>query len=138
MVRRHSRKIKKFRGHSSYGKGNTKNKRGSGNKGGVGRGGMQKHRWTYAVKYNKGFYGAHGFNSQTKKQVDTINLWSINQDIQNNKLEKKGDKYEFSFSGKVLGCGFLSSPVIIKADSASKKAIEKIEKSGGEFQPTKK
>ena len=133
MVRRYKKKSGKYRGHANHGKGDTKNKRGKGYRGGVGRAGMQKHRWTYVTKYEKDYYGAHGFTSPTSKRVDTVNLWEIEQRAQKNELEKKEGKLEFQFDGKVLGCGIISSPVIVKAHSASKKAIEKIEKSGGEF-----
>jgi len=48
-------------------------------------------------------------------------------------LEKKEGKYHFEFSGKVLGAGAIEFPVVIKARSASKGAIEKVRRAGGEI-----
>ncbi|MFH1306449.1 MAG: uL15m family ribosomal protein [Candidatus Micrarchaeota archaeon] len=128
---RKRKRIHKFRGTRSCGTGNTKNKRGSGCKGGVGRAGFHKHRFTYVTKYEREFMrhgGRFGFHNPTTKEVDAINLYEINNMLKKGKITDK-----FEFNGKILGTGEISKAVEITAISATKKAIARIEKAGGKF-----
>ena len=129
--KRKGKRNRKFLGSSSHGKGNAKNKRGKGCKGGWGRAGMHKHRFSYVTTYEREFMrhgGRFGFSNPTKREVKTINLYEIDN------MAKKGEiKGKFEFIGKILGCGSLSSPLEISACSASKRAVERIEKTGGKF-----
>lgn len=122
---------RKFNGSRNHGKGNAKNGRGKGNKGGWGRAGMHKHRFTYITAYEPDYFGVHGFASVRKVKVKTVNLFEIEQLAVSGKLEKKGGKDYFEFEGKVLGSGTISKPVSVKAASFSKGVIEKIKAAGG-------
>ena len=132
MVRVHKSRKRRYKGKRTHGRGNTKKGRGSGCRGGVGRGGARKHKKTYTHKYEKGFYGVHGFVNKTRKEVNKINLTSINRLIANGVIGKKDNVYYFKFDGKVLGAGELLYPIVIEAQSFSKKAVDKIEQVGGE------
>lgn len=125
---------RKFNGSRNHGKGNAKNARGKGNKGGWGRAGMHKHRYTYITRYEPDYFGVHGFASVRKVKVQKINLFEIEQLAQAGKLEKKGGKDYFEFEGKVLGSGAISKPVFVKAVSFSKGVVEKIKKAGGSIE----
>ncbi|MCX8175066.1 MAG: 50S ribosomal protein L15 [Candidatus Micrarchaeota archaeon] len=128
---RAKKRNRKFLGSRSHGKGNAKNRRGKGNKGGWGRAGMHKHRFTYITAYEPDFFGVHGFSPVRRKRMRTINLWEIEQLARKGKLEVREGKPYFEFDGKVLGCGSISTPVCIKALAFSSGAKAKIEKAGG-------
>jgi large subunit ribosomal protein L15 len=133
MVRTHRKRSKsKFLGKRHHGRGNKKKGRGSGTRGGVGRGGALKHKKTYTFKYEKDFYGVHGFVNKTKKCVDVINLTEISKKITSGEIGKKDNVYYFKFNGKVLGAGELYYPTVVEALKFSKKAVDKIEQVGGE------
>lgn len=131
MVTRQRKRNRKFNGTRNHGKGNTKNRRGKGGKGGWGRAGMHKHRFTYITAYEPDFFGVHGFASVRKLKVKTVNLHAIDQLATLGKLESREGKAYFEFEGKVLGAGTISSPVVVKAVSFSSGAEEKIKKAGG-------
>ncbi len=132
MVRTHKPKRRRYLGSRSHGRGNTKRGRGSGGRGGVGRGGARKHKKTYTYKYEKGFYGAHGFVNPTRKRISTINLSEISRMIAKGEIGKQDNVYYFKFEGKVLGGGQLLYPAVIEAKAFSKNAVDKIEEVGGE------
>jgi large subunit ribosomal protein L15 len=115
----------RLRGNRSHGKGNTKNDRGSGCKGGKGRGGSFKH------KFSK-YYVTIGTKSRLKpkKELKTINLCDlefISQDKTEINLKDLG--YD-----KILGKGNISKKLIIKNAQATEKAKQKIEQAGGKIE----
>ncbi len=127
MVLRLKKKSRKFLGSRSWGGGNIKNRRGSGDRGGTGRGG-KKGKFTHTVVYEKDSIRKVGFSPWRKKNYSEINLEDISRNIDN---LKKGN--EITLRGyKVLSRGQLSQPVKISALSFSKKAEEKIKAAGGE------
>jgi large subunit ribosomal protein L15 len=132
-MKRKERQKKKFLGTRSHGRGNTKNRRGSGNRGGRGMGGIDKHKWSWAMNVDKDYYGKHGFSRPNRKSGDVINLYEINRGALLDKLEKKGDKYQFSFKGKILATGNVTMPLSIKALSWSKNVEKKLSENGGEI-----
>ena len=128
---RERKSSRKFQGTRNHGKGNTKNRRGKGNKGGWGRAGMHKHRFTYITTYEPDFFGVHGFASVKKRRMKTINIYEIGQLALSGKLEKKEGRDYFEFQGKVLGTGSISKPVAVKAMAFSEGAEGKIKAAGG-------
>jgi large subunit ribosomal protein L15 len=133
VVVRHKKKSRKYHGSSSWGAGNTKNRRGKGCRGGKGNAGPQKSRWTYFTKHEPDHLGRHGFvRPLLVKRLPTINLTDIQRMADKGDLKKNGEKFEYSFKGKVLGAGRISSPVLVKAKSFSANAKQRIEKAGGE------
>ena len=118
-------KLDRLRGHRTNGKGNTKNKRGAGCKGGRGRAGSHKHKFS---KYYMTFGIKKRLNPKTKLKTITL------EDL---KLLAK-DKKEINLSDfgfqKILGKGNITTPLIIKNAVLTKVAKEKIEKAGGRIE----
>ncbi len=136
MVKRKSRRHRKFLASRSHGKGNIKTGRGNGSRGGVGNAGLGKHRRTWMDVNEKHYYGrtVHGFVNPAKKaRVKVVHLYDLNQKALLGKLDKKGDKFTFSFNGKVLATGKLTVPLSITAESWSKRTEEKVKAAGGEI-----
>ncbi|MFA5049701.1 MAG: uL15 family ribosomal protein [Candidatus Micrarchaeia archaeon] len=129
---RDRKKTGKFRGTRSQGKGNVKNRSGSGGRGGCGKSGRKKQKKSWVTKYAPDYFGRHGF-SRTKKIGPAINLYEIERKIITGEIKKKGEKYYYEFSGKILGSGFINYPIEIKAGSWSKKAQEKVKNLSGEI-----
>ncbi len=133
MPPRKSRRKKKELGKRTFGRGNVKNRRGSGNRGGRGMAGVDKHKWSWAMVYDKDYYSKHGFHNPTRREVPKINLYAINQMAITGKLEQKDGKYVFEFNGKVLASGKVTVPLSIKAKAWSKNVQEKLEAAKGDI-----
>ncbi len=135
MPVRRERKVNKLRGKRRHGRGNVKNRRGSGNRGGKGNAGLHKHKWSYVVKYEKDRYGNNGFVRHVKKkELPVVNLWEIDNMVKRGEIKKEGDGYKYEFKGKVLGSGNVSYPIIIKAIKYTEKAAKKVEAAGGKIE----
>lgn len=135
------KKVKRMRGRNmgTHGSGARKNKRGSGNRGGIGMAGTGKradHRKTYVQKkYNHGYFGKKGVTSLGSKRdtENRINLQTISLNLESFG-KKNGDKWEIDAKNyKILGKGEVKGKLVINAKSASKTAIEKVSKAGGEI-----
>lgn len=134
MAKRKEKRAKKYRGRRTHGCGNVKNRRGSGNRGGVGHAGLNKHKKTWTVKFAPNYFGNRGFVNPTKRDIRTINIFEIENIVKKGKVEKKDGKEVFVFKGKILGSGVLSIPLNIRALCWSKKAEEKIKQVGGSIE----
>jgi large subunit ribosomal protein L15 len=139
MVVRRDKRSRKLRGSRYMGYGGTQH-RGSGQRGGFGKAGLHKHKWSYILKYDRDYFGKHGFKApKSIKEIDkTINLREIEEMINKGKIsgtEKDGriviDVTQFGYM-KVLGAGRVTKSIIVKARSFSEKAVEKIREAGGE------
>ena len=140
MTDRKRRKSNKQRGERTHGKGDTKNKRGAGNRGGRGRAGSHKHKYSM-------YYGQFG---QEKKQIigkpkaPTLNVEDLESYIpkweQEQKVKKEGNLMVLDGTligvAKITGRGTIAIPVSLKNLSASKKAQEKIIAAGGNIAET--
>ncbi|MDE1845787.1 MAG: uL15 family ribosomal protein [Candidatus Micrarchaeota archaeon] len=129
MVVRIKKTSRKHLGQRRWGKGNIKNARGSGDRGGTGKSGA-KHKWTYIVKYAKEQIRRKGFfNKNATEKLETIDIAMISDMAR----KSKDAKPTIELSGyKVLSDGMLSKAVTVKASNFSKQAQEKIKKAGGE------
>ncbi len=128
MVVRARKRSRKYLGTRTWGGGNKKNRRGSGSRGGVGKGG-RKGKFTRLVKYEKSRIRSPGFRISNRNALDEISLTKISVFAE----ESKDQKPTLEFRGyKVLSNGSLSKPAIVKASAFSKKAEEKIKGAGGE------
>jgi large subunit ribosomal protein L15 len=125
----------------THGTGARKNKRKTGNKGGKGMSGSGKradHKKTLVTKlYGHGYFGKKGITSiGTKRDKrQRINLITIMNNLES--LGKKTNKgWEISLpKAKILNVKDfeIKEKLIISALSASKGAIEKIKKAGGDI-----
>ena len=122
------KKSRKHFGDRSWGKGNIKNARGAGERGGVGRGG-RKHKMTYLLVYDKESLVHKGFAPWRKKSLEIIDL-----DVISKRSSKMAEaKPTLDLRGyKVLGGGKLAKAVVVKANAFSKSAEKKIKEAGGE------
>jgi ribosomal protein L15 len=129
MVVKHIKKSVKKLGHNEH---NGLRRRGSGNRGGVGKAGHGKKakqkKFSYMVN-GKVDYGKHGFTSIYKK-VKSITVGLISE------MAEKSDSKKFEYDAdykKILGSGEVKKAVIVKNYSGiTDKAKDKIVKAGGE------
>ena len=139
MTVRERKRKNKLRGQRTHGKGDTKNKRGAGSRGGRGKAGSHKHKFTkYYAEFGK------DRKVREKSTVVALNLDEIEQLlpkwILQGKIEKgsntviDGNKLGFS---KVLARGKLKSKIVFENVKASKKAVEKIKESGSTIKEEK-
>ncbi|CUU05188.1 MAG: uL15m family ribosomal protein [Candidatus Aenigmatarchaeota archaeon] len=128
MVVRKEKKHRKFRGKRTY-HGSHKKARGGGSRGGRGKAGLHKHKWSYVVKYEPDHFGKVGFKPPKSKKIKSINLSELDKIAKEKNLDKI-NVVELGYE-KVLGSGKLSKPLIIEAKFFSKKAIKRIEEAGG-------
>ena len=104
--------------------------RGAGLRGGRGNAGLLKHKYMHMVKNMPDHFGKHGFKRPQSviKKDKIVNIGKLEQMFPEKKeidLGKEG--YD-----KLLGGGSIKTKMKIKVDSASEKAIIKIEEKGGE------
>jgi large subunit ribosomal protein L15 len=133
MVIRKRKKKNKLRGNRTHGKGNTKNKRGAGSRGGRGRAGSTRHkRMLFLTEEKKK-------RLKPKKKLAAINLKELEKLLDKLESEKKlvldnglivvdGKKLGF---GKVLSRGNIKRKIKLINAKASEKAYEKIINAGG-------
>lgn len=125
------KKTTRWRGSHTHGRGGKKKARGSGHRGGVGMAGTGKRgdqRKTFVLNLygNKYFGKDRAIRRKQKPKLKTINLRDINS------LAK--GKTEIELKGyKVLAEGDLEGKLTIKASAASKQALDKVKKNGGEI-----
>jgi len=135
------RKVRKKRGSRTHGFGRVGQHRGGGKRGGHGKAGFHKHKWTYTIKYDPERFGKRGFKPPTRKEVSAINVGKLDEQIDslldNKQAEKTKDGIKIYLNrlgyDKLLGNGKVTHRLIIQVDSCSKSATEKIEEAGGKI-----
>ncbi|MUN28538.1 uL15 family ribosomal protein [Sulfuracidifex metallicus] len=137
MTVRVSKKSRKMRGSRTMGWGLRGQHRDRGVEGGR-QIGMSKDKWSWVVKYGKGWYGKHGFVNPTTIQIKAISLRQLDEMVRNGHIkveENEGKKFvdlsKFGYD-KLLGGGKLSFPIVIKVEKSSKSAVEKVNEVGGQ------
>lgn len=134
MTIRKVRKKNKLRGHRVHGKGDTKNKRGAGSRGGRGRAGSHKHKYSL---YYKDF--GHKIRLKPTTGENAISLATLDSKIytwvEKDKIQQKDGLYiidgvMLGFS-KVIAKGNISHKIEVINASVSEKAKEKIIAIGG-------
>lgn len=111
----------------------------SGHRGGIGMSGSGKRadhkKPTLLNKYGGKYFGKQGITSRSFKRDKRkrINLKDLELSI-GKYGKKKGDSFEINLKDyKILGTGDVKNKLIIFAKQASKTAIEKVKKAGGEI-----
>ena len=147
MVRRFKPAVKYRRGSRTHGWGRVGQHRKSGGSGGKGMVGFHKHKWSLVMKYGESgtgwpFYGKHGFKRPETITMEwrPINVGKLAEIIKELKKEGKAKeeagKYVINLLdigyNKLLGGGEVGIPVVVYTPVASRLAVEKIEKAGGE------
>lgn len=141
MVVRREKKSKYYRGSRTCGWGRVAQHRRSGRKGGRGRVGYHKHKWSWAVKYAPDWYGRHGFTQPPNLVARwvTINVGELDERIEElvkqGRAERVGEEYHVDLLAmginKLTGEGRVTKKLVVKTITATRKAIEKIEQVGG-------
>jgi large subunit ribosomal protein L15 len=90
---------------------------------------MNKHRVMTRIKYMPNHWGMHGFNRDPSlRNVSvTVNVGQLEE------MAAGADSIDLTELGidKLLGSGQISSSLTVTVESASAKAVEKIEAAGG-------
>ncbi len=126
MVVRIEKRKRKYLGTRRWGKGNIKNARGKGDRGGVGNAGARKHNFTWMTAKAPWLLSRKGFTKWNPAMLEETNLRELGS------MKEGSDGYITLKGRKVLSNGSLSRPVKVKASGFSKKAVEKIKAAGGE------
>ena len=136
------RKTRKLRGSRTHGWGQVGQHRKHGMKGGRGKAGGHKHKWTYIVKYEPDYFSRRGFRCPTGRgELKTINLGELDELVdrlvEENKLNMEEGKYVVDLEKlgyeKLLGEGEVSKPLVVKTKFYSKLAEKKIQDVGGQL-----
>jgi len=133
------RSIRKKRGSRTHGWGRVGQHRGGGQRGGHGKAGFHKHKWTYVIKYEPDYFGKRGFTSpkNVRRKVNVINLGVVDEMAE--KLSERKEKGKFFIDleslgyTKLLGTGNVTKPLIVKVSSCSNSAAQKIKEAGGQI-----
>lgn len=133
MARRIPSRKRKHYGNRNFGGGNTKNRRGKGNKGGVGNAGARKHHWLRTIKTvgtNKQNKGLTGFTNPNAKNLVGLSLKNIDLLVTRGKAKVEGDVLTLK-KIKVLSNGTITNKIkTLKASAFTKKAVEKLKALG--------
>lgn len=129
------RKIRKQRGSRYCGWGQVGQHRRSGGRGGRGKAGLHKHKWSWTVKYAPDYFGEKGFIPPTQKTVERwINVSQLD-DIAAHLAAGKGDIPVIDLTGmscdKLLGQGQVKRAYQVIVDRFSENAKRKIVEAGG-------
>ncbi len=136
MVVRKRRKKNKLRGMRQHGAGDKKNRRGAGSRGGRGKAGSHKHKFSKYYTY----FGVKRVR-KPKKKLPGISLEEIANKlygwekegkvkIENGLFVVDGKKLGF---GKVVSKGSFGEKILLVNAKASEKATEKILEAGGKI-----
>ena len=123
----------------THGWGNRKSHKKSGHRGGFGMSGTGKradHKKTLILNlYGNSYFGKQGVTSRgsARDMRQRINLITIGKNLQTFG-KKVGDKWEINLPNyKILGTGEVKNKLVIKCLEASKSAVEKVKKAGGQI-----
>ena len=135
------RKVRKYRGSRTHGYGQIGQHRSRGGRGGTGKAGLDKHKWTYVVKHDPTYWLKHGFVSTKtlNKKVNIINVGKLDDLVdrldEEKKLERQENKVVLDLESlgfdKLLGTGKIIKPVLVKVSAYSESASKKLEEAGG-------
>ena len=142
VVKKHKKKLR-MRGSTTHGWGSRKMHRGAGNRGGRGMAGTGKRGDAKkpSIWGNTKYFGKYGFKRNVKqediKAINIIDLEKMLDSLLESKLiSKDKDFYDVDLAKlgfqKLLGDGRVTKRLKIRTKYASKKAVEKISKAGGE------
>ena len=137
------RKVRKYRGSRTHGWGQVGQHRARGGRGGTGKAGLDKHKWTYVIKHDPTYWEKKGFVSTKtlNKTVSIINVGKLD-DLADKlesekKLERKDKKIFLDLESlgydKLLGTGEIIKPMLVKIASYSEAASRKLEEAGGQI-----
>lgn len=129
---------RKQRGSRTVGRGRGRSHNyGSGNRGGFGRAGSGKKGDAKKPSYWQKSFGKKAFGMHARSDVTTLNVSDIQHRVESlvaaGKVKADSVTLDLTKLGyeKLLGSGAISASVTVTIDSASERAIAKIESAGG-------
>lgn len=138
---RREKKSRYYRGSRTHGWGRVAQHRRSGRKGGRGRVGYHKHKWTWVMAYARDWYGKHGFTRHPSlvAQKRIINVGELDEKIEEllkvglAKLEGDAIRVDIAELGfnKLGGKGKVTRKLVVAAPEATENAVRKLEEAGG-------
>ena len=141
MTARKRKKNTSMRGGQTHGWGAKKKHRGKGNKGGCGMAGTGKRNESKKPSiYKEPYFGKRGFIPKNTTETKVINVGELDQKIEKliklKKAEQKDKQYIIDLTkegiDKLLSKGRATKQMIITVNSATEKAIQKVEGAGGQ------
>jgi large subunit ribosomal protein L15 len=137
------RKVRKQRGSRTHGYGQIGQHRCRGGRGGTGKAGLDKHKWSYVLRYDPTYWEKKGFVSTRTlgKKVSVINVGKLDDLVDKldseKKLERKDKKIFLDLESlgydKLLGTGEIIKSMLVKVASYSEAASRKLEEAGGQI-----
>ena len=133
------RKVRKRRGSRTHGWGRVGQHRGGGQRGGHGKAGFHKHKWSYVIKYEPEYFGKKGFTSpkSLRRKVNVLNVGVLDEVAEKLSTRKEKGKFFIDLEShgytKLLGTGNITKPLIVRVPTCSKSAAEKIKEAGGQI-----
>lgn len=129
------RKIRKQRGSRYMGWGQVGQHRRSGTRGGKGKAGLHKHKWTWTVKYAPDYFAPDGFTPPrqltVKKWINISQLEDLARDVVSSTDNKVIINLTEMGYDKLLGQGQIKRTYQIVISKCSESAKRKIEETGG-------
>lgn len=139
MVTKKVKKVNKYRGGVTHGRGSRKKRRGAGSRGGRGKAGSGKragHKITKKLG-TKGFRPKRSFTEVKAVNLDYFSVGRLEGLLKAEKITKENDIYQIDLRkvgfDKLLGLGNIKLKLKIIAPAWSKSAEEKIKAAGGEI-----
>src|SRR3989344_3992935 len=138
MIDRKRKRKSKLRGKRTFGSGDTKNRRGAGSRGGKGKAGSKKHKFSIYYVYA----GKILRRLKAKPKGRIVNVEYLGQKLEQLAKEKKigqenglfvVDAKKLGFY-KILGKGTLTRKMLVRNALVTSKAREKIEAAGGKIE----
>ncbi|MCS7116472.1 MAG: uL15 family ribosomal protein [Nitrososphaerota archaeon] len=135
------RKIRKLRGSRTCGWGQVGQHRKKGMRGGTGKAGLHKHKWSWVVKYAPDHFGKDSLkpskDSHPKRWLNVNQLDHLYQTIYSERSKKEGERPIIDLTelgyDKLLGGGQVKGAYVIKVRSFTEEARAKVEAAGGEI-----
>jgi len=138
-----ARKVRKQRGSRTHGYGQIGQHRCRGGRGGTGKAGLDKHKWSYVLRYDPTYWEKKGFVSTRTlgKKVSVINVGKLDDLVDKldseKKLQMKEKKIFLDLESlgydKLLGTGEIIKAMLVKVASYSEAASRKLEEAGGQI-----
>jgi large subunit ribosomal protein L15 len=126
------RKVRKLRGSRTHGWGQIGQHRKSGQKGGTGKAGLHKHKWSWTVKYAPDHFSRDSLGPKRgSKPHRWINVGELEALI-SSKDASEINLTELGYE-KLLGGGKLKTPIKVVVKSYTEQAKSKIEAAGGQL-----
>lgn len=131
------RKVRRLRGSRTMGYGRVGQHRKSGSKGGKGKAGLHKHKWTWTVKYAKEYFRRDSLKPSKRREVKRwINVGDLDA-LAGVKRRTRKEALTLNLTeigyGKLLGGGMVKGKYNVVVGKFTESAKEKIEKAGGEI-----